>query len=233
MNGIANALVARLIFTVYALRTRKVLISYREIVYNLLTFFVLCPALILLMIGSRTDFNETDLRIKSLLIENIEHEDLILDNWAENRKTAIVNLANMAAGISPQQMQAHLEQAKKSDLNFLRIALHNREAVTTAYSPLFDELGHSTIGKSFADRPFIPILKQKLKPMLSEVSLSKTGIPKPRVAMLAPIVTQGQYNGYVLGVLSLQQVETHLAKSMKVNNTYYTLLDNNNKIIMT
>ena len=42
MNGIFNALVARLIFIVYALRTRTFLISYREIFNNLLTLFVCC-----------------------------------------------------------------------------------------------------------------------------------------------------------------------------------------------
>jgi len=60
VNGIANTLVARLIYTGFVLSLRTTLISYRDIVYNLLAFFVLCPALILLMVSSRTDFKETD-----------------------------------------------------------------------------------------------------------------------------------------------------------------------------
>ena len=73
MNGIANALVARLIFTGFALRSRSSLTSYREIVYNLLAFFVLCPALIMLAVGSRTDFAETDRRIRTTLIQDSQH----------------------------------------------------------------------------------------------------------------------------------------------------------------
>ena len=38
VNGIANALVARLIFTGFALRSRSTLIAYRDLIYNLLAF---------------------------------------------------------------------------------------------------------------------------------------------------------------------------------------------------
>ena len=110
MNGIANALVARLIFTGYALRSRSSLTSYREIVYNLLAFFVLCPALIMLAVGSRTDFAETDRQIRTSLTQDSGLVALRLENWVMNRKSAISNLADMAASGSPQQMHPFLEQ---------------------------------------------------------------------------------------------------------------------------
>ncbi|HEY5513731.1 MAG TPA: hypothetical protein VIK40_08820, partial [Geomonas sp.] len=81
VNGIANALLARLIFTGYALRSRSSLTSYREIVYNLLAFFVLCPTLILLAIGSRTDFADTDLHIRTLLMNVSQLEKHRLEVW--------------------------------------------------------------------------------------------------------------------------------------------------------
>jgi hypothetical protein len=40
VNGIANALTGRLLFTVFALHSRSSLISLSDIVYNLLAFFV-------------------------------------------------------------------------------------------------------------------------------------------------------------------------------------------------
>jgi PAS domain S-box-containing protein len=55
VNGIANALMARLIFTGYAFRSGSSLTSYKDIVYNLLAFFVLCPALIMLVVEGRAD----------------------------------------------------------------------------------------------------------------------------------------------------------------------------------
>ena len=233
VNGIANALVARLIFTGFALLSRSALISYHEIIYNLLAFFVLCPALIILAVASRTDYLETDRNIRNSLIRDSGRLSLRLGTWVLNRKSAILNLAEMAASRSPQQMQPYLEQAKKSDINFLRVGLVDAKATITAYYPLLDELGKKNIGKNFADRPYIPILKQTLKPMLSEVVMGRIGNPKPIVSMLSPVVFRGAYGGYIIGVLDLQQLKEHLDKSADENVLLYTLLDKNNSVIMT
>ncbi|MDD2271156.1 MAG: ATP-binding protein [Desulfuromonadaceae bacterium] len=233
VNGIANALVARLIFTGYMLRSRSLLMPYREMIYNLLAFFVLCPALIMLAIGSRADYAETDRHVKATLIQDSRRMTDRLETWVVNRKSAILNLAQMSATRSPQEMQGYLEQAKKSDVNFIQTGLFNHEATTTAFYPLVDELGRNTIGKSFAERPYLPMLKRTLKPMLSEVVMGKTGTPKPIVALLAPVVAGGSYNGFVAGILDLGQLQKHLDKSTDVSATIYTLLDKNGNVIMT
>jgi hypothetical protein len=178
INGIANALVARLLYTGYMLRTRTTLTSYREIVYNLLAFFVLCPTLILLGISGRADFTETDQNIRTSLLQDISRDSQRLETWVVNRKKAIICLAEEAVTKTPQQLQPYLEHSIKSDSNFLRGGLLDKGAIITAYFPLVDELGQSNIGKSFADRPFIPKLKQTLKPMLSEVVMGRLGTPK-------------------------------------------------------
>jgi two-component system, cell cycle sensor histidine kinase and response regulator CckA len=233
VNGIANALVARLIFTCYALRSRSSLMSYSEIICDLLAFFVLCPSLILLALHSRTDFAEADRAIRTLLMQDSRLVDHRLETWVTDRKSATVNLAEMAASRSPQQMQSCLEQAKKSDANFLRIGLLDREGISTAFYPLLDELGQKNIGKNYADRPFIPRLKQTLKPMLSEAVMGKIGIPKPVVLMLAPVVIQGEYGGYVAGTLSLNQLQVYLDMGSRQNAIRYSLLDKNGNVIMS
>ena len=82
----------------------------------------------------------------------------------------------------------HRFPAQKSDANFLRFGLMDREAISIAYYPLVDELGHSTIGKNFADRPFIPDLKRTLQPMVSQVIMDRVGVPIPMVAARAPVI---------------------------------------------
>lgn len=233
VNGITNALLARLVFTGFALRTRTSLTSYSEIIYNLLTFFVLCPALIMLVVQSRHDFIETDRHIRDLLTQNIQHASQRLETWVSNRKTAILTLAKMSASRSPQQMQPFLEQAKKSDVNFQRIGLINSGETTTAFFPKTDEIGQSAIGRIYADRPFVTKLKQDLKPMLSEVGLSRFGPPRPSVLLIAPVVIQGKYAGYAAGTLNMEQIQEHLENSKGSNATLYTLLDRNNNVIMT
>ena len=233
MNGIANVLVARLIFTGYSVRLRLTQTSYRELNYNLMALFVLIPSLIILAVDGKTDFAETDHRIRTSLFNDSQRVKLRLETWVLNRKFALLNLAEMAASRSPQEMQSYLEQAKKSDLNFQWVGLTDREAESIAFYPLVDEAGQKSIGKDYADRPFIPKLKSSLKPMLSEVVVSKIGIPRPAVMMLVPVIIRGEYGGYVAGILSMEQIREHLDKSMGENTTLYTLLDKNGNVIMT
>ncbi len=233
VNGISNVLIARLIFSGYASRNRSLQVSYREIIYNLLTFFVLCPSLILLAVGSRTDFKKNDTTISTMLLQESRHTAHSLATWALNRKTAIINLAAMATSRSPKQMQPFLEQTKKADANFVRVGLHDKDSMTTAYFPLLDELGQNSIGKNYADRPFIAQLRQRLTPMLSEVVMGRVGIPKPRVSVLAPVIIGGTYGGYVIGVLNLDQIRELLDESTNQYATLYTVVDKNGNVIMT
>ncbi|MEI6305512.1 MAG: ATP-binding protein [Deltaproteobacteria bacterium] len=233
MNGITNALIARLIFTGYVLRSRSSLTSYSDILYNLLAAFVLFPTLIILAISSRSDFIKTDLNIRSSLMQNSQRLNHYVETWIKNRKSPVINLAELAESRTPQQMQPFLEMLKKSDANYPRVGLLDKTAITTAYAPLFDEFGKSNIGKNASDRPYIPQLKKTLKPMLTEVVMGIIGVPKPRVFMLAPVVIKGEYGGYVVGVLSLDQIHEQLDKSLSENGTLYTLLDKNSNIIMT
>jgi len=233
INGIANALVARLIFTGYSFHSKALLISFRENMSNLLVFFVLCTALAMLTVDSKTDFTETDRQIRTSLNRDSRDVTDCLENWVKERSLPIANLARMAETLSPAQMQLRLEQAKASDINFLRIALIDKEGTAVAYSPLADELGRNNIGKNFADRPYIPALKQTLKPMLSQVIVSRFGRPDPIAIMLAPVVTRGGYEGAVGGILNFDRIQSVLKTTSTNQDTLYTLLDKNDNVFIT
>ena len=233
VNGIANALLARLAFTAFALRTRTSLTPYREIVYNLLVFFVLCPALIMLALASRRDFEETDRSIRVQLQQKSVSVTHRLEVWVKNRTSAIVTLTEIAATLTPREMQARLEQARSSDANFLRIGMRDTTSTVTAYTPRIDEFGQSNIGKQFPERPYIQTLRRNLKPMLAEVVMGRIDSPKPVVILLAPVVTRGEYSGYVNSVLSLDQIREHLEKNSENDSTLYTLVDSNRKVILS
>lgn len=162
VNGVANALLARLLFSWYALGTGSAKIAYRDLIYNLLSFFALYPALVLLMVSSHSDFLQTDLQIRNDLVKNTRLVSSRIDVWSRSRANQIGNLAALAVTLSPVQMQPRLAQTHNSDTNFLRIGLLNKDAITTAFSPPVDEFGTTNIGRNFADRPFIPLLKHTL-----------------------------------------------------------------------
>ena len=233
VNGIANALMARLLFTGVVLVTKTGQIAYRDLIYNLLAAFALYPALFLMMVASHSDFLDADQSIRRELRQDARVINSHIALWVLNRRTTVTHLAKMAESLSAAQMQSELEQVHAGDNNFQRIFLADRDAVTRAFSPLVDEFGMSNLGKSYADRPFIQTLKQTRQPMLSEVVMSRTGQPAPVVGILAPIFIGDQYSGFIAGNLSLGQLQDHLSKSVENDATVYTLLDRNGKIILT
>jgi hypothetical protein len=69
--------------------------------------------------------------------------------------------------------------------------------------------------------------------MLSEVVLGQIGVPKPIVAVLAPVVKANEFNGHVAGVLSLNEIEQFLEKNAQSKTMLYTLLDTTGNVILT
>ena len=233
VNGIANTLVARLLFAGYTLLSRSRFLPFREIISALLGFFVLCPALIILAIDSRADFASNDERIRTALLQDRDVMSERLKNWLNYRKAPIVTLAHLAATLSPQQMQERLEQTRASDPNFLRVGLLDQGATTIAVSPLRDELGRTTIGRNYSDRPFVPLLKKNLQPLLSEVIVARIGPPQPVAHMLAPVVKPSGYAGFIVGALKLDRIEKILEVNAAKVGQRFTLLDRNGNIITT
>jgi len=232
-NGIANTLTARLIFTGFSRAFQEERISLRETLFNLLVFFVLLASLILVTHDARSDLAETDRDIRLTLTRNSRNMVDALQNWVAEREAAVVHLAQLAATLPPSEMQARLEQTDASDPGFVRMALLNREGTAVAYSPTLDELGRPNIGKSFADRPYLPLLRQSLKPMLSEVMPSRFGSTGSVAIVLAPVLTDGGYNGAVAGILDFARIRTILETHVIGRGSQYTLVDKNGNVILT
>ena len=233
VNGLANVLAARFLFSGFAYFSRRAPLPYREVLYNLLAAFVLGPTLVMLAVVCRRDFTHTETMVEQLLVRETGETTEMLNAWVQERKLAIANLADMAAARSPRQMQPYLESAKEADPSFLRIGLQDREAKVTAYVPLLDDLGRPNVGKSFADRPYLPQLKWARRPMLGEVVPGRTGIAQPVIPMLAPVLAGGEYRGYVIGVLDLQQIRARLQHYLASRATLFTLVDRSNQVIIT
>ncbi|MBN2429681.1 MAG: PAS domain S-box protein [Deltaproteobacteria bacterium] len=234
LNGVANALLARLMFTLLILIRRKgETFSFQEIIANLVLFFTLATALVLLALGGRADLAATDQEIRTILAgENRQLADN-LSNWLEERKRPLVHLADLASSLSPESMQKRLEEVRTTDLHFRRLALLDPKGTVIAYSPLLDALGRSNIGKSYADRAHIPALRKHLRPMLSAVVISRFGRSEPVAVLLAPVLTDGRYSGAVGGVLSFERLRNILQINAAGHDSFFTLVDKNNNVILT
>ncbi|MDA8100432.1 MAG: PAS domain S-box protein [Nitrospiraceae bacterium] len=235
LNGIANALLARLLYTLITIGRIENRYSFREIIFNLLALFVLLPSMLLVSVESRHDLDDMSQAVRSALRLAGQRVNANLEQWLNHNMEKVVTLAGMAEHASLSQMQKSIELTKLTEHDFLRMGLLDRNATIIAYSPLVDELGQKNIGKNFADRPFVPILKIKLRPMLSEVVMGRIGVPKPMVTMLAPVVVRGAYNGYITGILSLQRAKDIIAinaRAQALEGLHYALLDRHDNVIV-
>ena len=233
VNGVANALLARILFGSIAGWTQFRPISLQETVGNLLTAFLLFPVLILLALNSRNDFAETDQNIRAALQQKSLTVTSSLADWVQDRTQTVLSLTALAATHTAQQMQDRLEQARAADSSFLRIGMRDTESVITAYSPPIDESGQSNIGKKFPERPYIPTLKEKLQPMLAEVVMGRIDKAEPAVILLAPILREGQYAGYINSVLRLSKIRKSLERYAESDTLFYTLMDNKGQVILS
>ncbi|HEY6010445.1 MAG TPA: PAS domain S-box protein, partial [Nitrospirota bacterium] len=234
-NGIANALIARLLFTAGAARWKFELISMREALFNILALFCLLPSLFLIARASHDELAEIEQSVRDGLLLSGQRTEKMVNTWLDQRIKTVEHLAWMAANTPVPIMQKHIEHMQGNDQGFLRMGLLNRDATIVAYSPLVDELGQSNIGRNFKDRPFIPVLRKTLQPMLSEVVMGRIGVPKPMATALAPVVVKGHYAGYMTGILNLEQIDAligDISKASALPGREYVLLDKNSRVIL-
>jgi signal transduction histidine kinase len=126
VNGLANLLVARLIFTLVLHPARRSAISVREALYNLMALFVLGPTLVLLAVGGRSDFRDTDQKARAALRHDSEQMTLALANWAENRPASI-RIGD--PGLEPIRHQ--LEQSLGGNATFFTLVDRNGKVALT------------------------------------------------------------------------------------------------------
>lgn len=233
VNGIANALLARMLFMGWAAYSRSVPLSYREIVQNLFSLFVLLPSLVILAVSSRADFMETERAISTSLNQDSQRIDKLMETWALNRKQNLTVLAQTLSTATSSEMRNYLLLATSSDPSFKQIALMDANGEVVAFYPPPRQGESSEVGLNLADRRYLPLLRASLTPILSDVSFSWNGSPRPRVAVLAPVVKKGRFAGYVCGVITLQQTRTLLDKFTEHTEKIYTLSDKNGRVIMT
>lgn len=233
LNGVVNALAARLLFMALSLRVKERTLSFREIIFHLLTLFMLGPSLLVLTQESKTEFAATDQQIRASLLRSSARTGYNLEQWLHGHLAQIVHVAKLATMSEPLASQQGIEEIHAENQDFLRLGLLDQDATIIAFSPLIDELGRPNLGRNFADRPFIPMLKQTLKPMLSEVVMGRINEPEPVVSMLAPVVKDGVYGGYAIGVLDLKGLLKVIEIEMGDPGKNYTLLDRNNKVIIS
>jgi len=232
-NGVANALLARFVFCMggWLLARRKV--SLREAMACVVALCIVLLAIASTALEGRRDLRSLDQRIRASLMTSISNGRGDLERWLADRETTVALLAQLAQGLTAQEMQARLEQAQLADSTFVRFSLLDRDGIAVAYSPAEDELGRPNIGKDFSDRPYWPRVVTAKTPLFTDALPSRFGDEGPVALYIAPVWDDGGFAGAVAGVLDLASLRQRLNLVAVGQQLDYSLLDAERNVIIT
>lgn len=232
INGICNALMARLLFMFLQVRGRDYMFPLREVIFNFLALFMLIPSFVIFTYESRRDFNQFDRGIRQALLGESRQTVNSLNLWLHEKIIKVNSLAWRKTHYK-EVSQDNLDAIRESDFDLSMIGFIDKNAMSTAFSPVVDDLGASTIGLDFSDRQYLVELKRTLQPQLSEVVLSKFGEPDPIVVLAAPVLADGIYDGYVAGIFNIIQIRQILTLAASDDGLDLTLIDKNGLVIVS
>jgi len=240
INGIFNTLLAKGIcllpwMTNRDARQQKP--ALRELLFVGLAALVLVPALGFGWFTIHDGF-QRDLRIAK---ENHSRFSRIIskttvDLWFAQRKLQVEGVAAVMPSpetIPPLQLQHSLEKLSSNYSCLCRQIILDRRSVTRAFVPKVDEQGNSTIGLDMSDRPYLK--RVMAPPFVSTVEffMGKIGTPGPRLAVVAPIHDAGHYQGAVLSVFKLEELQSLFDSLIGRRPITVTLLDAEGRVVIS
>ncbi|WP_051321486.1 hybrid sensor histidine kinase/response regulator [Chrysiogenes arsenatis] len=238
INGIVNALLAWFLCRGAMLLTRcPEGVALRELFFHILVLFVLIPSLAYLSFEAKNDFQTIDQHIQRDLTNSGQRMALSISVWLQSKQKIVEFLANASLTHTPERMQRYFEQFRQIEPAFIRMGLFDSQATAIAYSPLNDHDGEPYIGKNYAHRPYFATLQKDQNSMLSGALHSHAGGAghPPDIMQLAPIIKDGEFAGYIAGLLDTSSIRRFLETNNETQSiqSLFTLVDKAGVIIAT
>lgn len=237
INGVFNALLASAIHLLLRVRSKKPheYPSFQEILFITMVTIILIPSFVYLVFKVRDDMRLGQEQIGETAFHTTTSARSALDQWLRVHLQDVKLLAAMVKAPSSANlgdMQHSVELVKQASPAFLRMGVLNRDAVIVAYSPLIQN-GISNIGMRFADRPFIPILKETLQPYIPDMVPGKLADKVPILPLLVPMSDKNGYAGYCVGISDLSLVKKLLSDLVARQHENITILDRNGNVVVS
>ncbi|MBV6342311.1 hybrid sensor histidine kinase/response regulator, partial [Candidatus Magnetobacterium casense] len=165
-----------------------------------------------------------------------DYTDEMLNAWTKEHLQPLQAIALVAddpnVSTSPQ-FQQRLEVLDSALPTFIRFSILNRKSVIVACSQKIDELGRPTIGTDFSDRKLYKEINKTKTPAISDVLISKLGLPVPVVVMSVPIMKDNNdILGYVSGPVDLKYLTDMLKKIKSFWSSNIILIDSNRNVVV-
>ncbi|WP_243319088.1 cache domain-containing protein [Geothrix paludis] len=236
INGIINALLACILHLAWRARSRgdgAARPAFRSVVFVTAVSLVTFPALLFLTVFVRQEVRrgERDMLRQGAELELVGRQ--MLQTWIEDRHQSIATLASLASQPNQRRedLQRTVEAIRTATPAFKRAGVLDVHADVIVFSPLVDDLGRSTLGRNFADRPYISTLRETLRPWVADVVMGRVGRPEPVISLVVPVVRDGRYDGYCIGIVDTTQIQEVLAIVASSTDARLTLLDRSGRVV--
>ncbi|HEX9081853.1 MAG TPA: cache domain-containing protein, partial [Holophagaceae bacterium] len=236
INGLVNALLASLVHKAWRARFRPDAGSrpgFRPTVFVTLVSLVTFPALLLLAAFIRREIHHEEqlLVARSLELDRVTRQ--ALHTWISDQHRVVTTLAALMgrSDLDAAERQTAVDTIRIASPAFTRLGVLDATATVTAYSPLFDDQGQSVLGRNFSDRPYLPHLQRTLRPYVADPVMGRVNRPEPIIPLLAPILRNGRYEGYCIGITDLSLLRDLLRSIAGSEGIRLTLLGRNGQVV--
>ena len=238
VNGILNATVAALLLALASMipafrspdERRH---SLRQLLFTIMVASMLIPGLGYVILQLKSEQNQEEQAIRQQLLATIELSRQMIDSWLHDMIHDVEVLARLTGDpekTSPEHIQWHADTVKEASPHFLRMSVQNSRAISVAFVPAVDEQGRSNVGRDYSRLPYYAMLKQTLRPVMSDVDLGAV-MKVPRVALFAPILINGEFRGYCTGVVDTSRVKEQLEIIARNQGVEVTLMDRKSQVV--
>ena len=214
----------------------------RKVLFLVMVTLFMAPTLLFMIAEIR---NKVDLAEKSI-VKSVDTVSRVsqqgVESWLEEYLHTVEALAEQVGDpqIAPaSEMQRVVESVHHSNRLLLRAGVLDRNGRTVAYSPLVDDMGHSTLGLDFSARAYVQAIRQNGKAVISTVLSDAIDDPQPIVVIAAPIMRGGELRGFAGGAIDLDQFSALAEKYFQFVSTSHpgpkwvtgTIVDQDGRVV--
>ncbi len=236
INAIVNVLIATLIYSYFPLkffpknRVKRVNLSFRESLFNLLLGFILIPSLIVSVILTHNSIYE----IENLIINDLKNtgnswkESVVI--WQNNYIQILDNLARNKSYLSnPELLSLKLKNIKEmfSDINLLYIA--NAEGKIIASQPETNLYGKSLLDTDITETEEFLLVKENKTIAFTNIDQDHLSLHN-HLSLMIPITENNNLKAVIYASFKPDDIQKFLSKNYN-NMVDSFILDGNNKII--
>lgn len=237
INGVFNALLASIIHLAFRIRSKSSdsYPSFQEILFITMVSIILIPSFVYLTLKIRDEIRVGQKQISDTAFHTGTSARSALNQWLQMHLQDVKMLSKLVGSpstSSQEKMQSFVELTKQASPTFLKMGVLDRSAVIVAYSPLVEN-GITNIGVSFADRPYIPLLKATMQPYVVDMVKGKLGAKVPILPLLIPIADNNGFAGYCVGIADLSRVKLLLSDLVTGQHENITILDRNGNVVVS